>query len=125
MTIPYGVRVPTFLVSPWTMPGKGESRVLDHCSILKTVLARFAGGAKPFLADRVASSQTFEPYLSAPQPRMDVPAAEPLPDLPPEAPRVVFKASATATPTLSRRQMREGSVEFHELSGRLARMLGR
>jgi hypothetical protein len=125
MAIPYGVRVPTFLVSPWTMPGKGESRVLDHCSILKTVLARFANGAKPFLADRVAASQTFEPYLTAPQPRMDVPPAPPLQDLPIEVPRLLPGASAIATPTLSRRQMRKGPVEFHELGGRLARMLGR
>lgn len=125
MAIPYGVRVPTFLVSPWTMPGKGESRVLDHCSILKTVLARFAGGAKPFLSDRVAASQTFEPYLTAPQPRMDVPDAEPLQELPLEVPRLVPGASAIATPPLSRTQMRAGPVEFHELGGRLARMLGR
>lgn len=125
MAIPYGVRVPTFLVSPWTMPGKGESRVLDHCSILKTVLARFAGGTKPFLSDRVAASQTFEAYLTAPQPRMDVPDAEPLQDLPLEVPRLVSGASAIATPPLSRTQMRAGPVEFHELGGRLARMLGR
>ena len=48
----YGVRVPTFVVSPWTRAGKGPDIVLDHCSILKTVLARFCGTENPFFSDR-------------------------------------------------------------------------
>ena len=71
--IPYGVRVPTFVVTPWTAAGRGVSLTLDHCSILKTVLARFCGNEKPFLSDRVQASQSFEAYLTEDEPRMDVP----------------------------------------------------
>jgi phospholipase C len=31
MTIPYGLRVPTFVVSPWVSAGKGPDVILDHC----------------------------------------------------------------------------------------------
>jgi phospholipase C len=51
LTTFYGVRVPAFVVSPWTGRGKGPSVTLDHCSILKTVLARFLGAEKPFLSE--------------------------------------------------------------------------
>jgi hypothetical protein len=124
VSIPYGVRVPTFVVSPWVKRGKGPSLVLDHCSILKTVLARFGGG-EPFLSDRVRASHSFEAFLSETQPRMDVPPSPAIADLPIDPRRVVPGASAIITPPLSRKRMREGPVEFHELSGRLARMLGR
>ena len=74
LNIPYGVRVPIFVVSPWSTRGKGPSLTLDHCSILKTVLARFLGGDKPFLSDRVHASQTLNAFLSENQARMNVPA---------------------------------------------------
>jgi phospholipase C len=125
LTIPYGVRVPTFVVSPWTKRGKGEGITLDHCSILKTVLARFAGEDKPFMSDRVHVSQSFDAYLSEPAPPT---VDEPLPvleDLPIDVRRVVPGASAIETAPLSRKRMRQGPVDYHELSGRLARMLGR
>jgi hypothetical protein len=124
--IPYGVRVPTFVVSPWTKRGKGPSITLDHCSILKTVLACFAGDEKPFLSDRVRASHTFESFLTESEPRMDVEASPTLAKLPITAvPLVLPGASQIVTPPLMRKQMREGPVEFHDLTGRLARMLGR
>jgi hypothetical protein len=123
--IPYGVRVPTFVVSPWTMPGKGPSITLDHCSIIKTVLARFLGEVKPFLSDRVAASHSFESYLTAQQPRLDVPDADPLADLPFDDSSVTPYRSAIQTPPLSRKRMRQGPVDYHELTGMLARLLGR
>ena len=64
LQIAYGVRVPTFVISPWTMRGKGPRLVLDHCSILKSVLARFWGGEKPFLSDRVNASHSFDAFLT-------------------------------------------------------------
>jgi len=123
--IPYGVRVPTFVVSPWTMRGKGPNITLDHCSILKTVLARFCGGNKPFLNDRIRASRSFESFLTEDQPRMDVPAPPTLGELPLTVRLQVPGASEIVTPPLFRKQMREGPVDYHELSGRLARMLGR
>jgi phospholipase C len=123
--IPYGVRVPTFVVSPWTMRGKGPSITLDHCSILKTVLACFGGDEKPFLSDRVRASQSFESFLTEAEPRMDVEASPDLIKLPITVPLLLPGASQIVTPPLMRKQMREGPVEFHDLSGRLARMLGR
>src|SRR5262249_3685198 len=73
LVINYGLRVPTFVVSPWVPAGKGIDIVLDHCSILKTILARFCGETKPFVSDRVNASRTFDAYLSEPSPRMNVP----------------------------------------------------
>ncbi|MCB9646273.1 MAG: hypothetical protein H6730_06700 [Deltaproteobacteria bacterium] len=124
--IPYGVRVPTFVVSPWVAPGKGPGVVLDHCSILKTVLARFWGGDKPFLSDRVHAAHSFEAFLTEAAPRMDVPAPKPLDELPLDVRReVVSEHSRIETPPLSRAQMRRGPVDYHALSGRWARQLGR
>jgi phosphoesterase family protein len=37
----YGVRVPTFVVSPWVVPGSVDSTVFDHTSIAKTILLKF------------------------------------------------------------------------------------
>jgi hypothetical protein len=122
--VPYGVRVPTFVVSPWVAPGKGPSVILDHCSIIKTILARFCGEKKPFLNDRVHVSHSFEAYLTENAPR---PAATPpvLRDLPFTSGPPIAGASRIVTTPLFRKQMREGQVDYHEISGRLARMLGR
>jgi phospholipase C len=37
----YGVRVPTFLVSPWVESGAVSKAVYDHTSVLRTILRRF------------------------------------------------------------------------------------
>jgi len=125
ITIPYGVRVPTFVVSPWVKPGMGPRLTLDHCSILKTVLARFGGGSQPFLSDRVHVSHSFDAFLAEAEPRLDVPAPPALGTLPTTARRLTPGASQIITPPLSRQRMREGPVDYHDISGRLARMLGR
>jgi phospholipase C len=127
LIVPYGVRVPTFVVSPWTTSGKVNSElVLDHCSILKTVLARFLGAERPFLSDRVEASHSFEAFVNGAEPRMEV---GPLPDMkPPLSIGVRLAPSPTSrivTPPLSRAEMRAGPVDYHELSGRWARQLGR
>jgi phospholipase C len=119
----YGGRVPTFVVSPWTPAGEGPDVVLDHCSIAKTVLARFCGEAQPFVSDRINASRTFEAYVSAEQPRMNVaasPAMQPLP-----FPRRPGGPRAIETPPVSRRQMARGDADFHDVTGMLARLLGR
>jgi Phosphoesterase family len=120
---PYGVRVPTFVVSPWVPPGKGPDIVLDHCSILKTIVARFCGESRPFVSDRVEASRSFDSYLSESQPRTDVPPYPPLPPLPADEP--LRRGSTIVTRPVFRRQMRSGNVDFHDLTGMLARMLGR
>lgn len=123
--IPYGVRVPTYVISPWVTPGKGPSIVLDHCSIIKTVLARFCGDTKPFLSDRVHASHSFESFLDATEPMADPGPAPALRELSTTALRRISGASAIVTPPLYRKRMRAEHVDYHDLSGRLARMLGR
>lgn len=123
--VPYGVRVPTFVVSPWTMRGKGPAITLDHCSILKTVMARFMGTEKPFLSDRVAVSHSFDAFLTEAAPRLNVPEPPLLEDLPVGVRSGLNSASAIVTPALTRRRMRDGGVDYHDLSGRWARQLGR
>ena len=124
--VPYGVRVPTFVVSPWVPAGKGPSVTLDFCSILKTVLARFCGDTRPFLSDRVEASYTLEAFLTEPAPR-PIPAGLPTIDELPLTVRSggISPATAIGTAPLFRSQMIEGEVDSHELMGRLARMLGR
>ena len=119
----YGVRVPTFVVSPWTPAGKGPDIVLDHCSILKTILTRFCGQARPFVSDRVNASQTFDAYLSEQAPRMNVPASPALTSPP-------FEIASGGHPSIetkpiTRKQMLNGNVDFHDLSGMVGRLLGR
>ncbi len=125
LPIPYGVRVPTFVVSPWTAKGKPQSQVLDHCSILKTVLARFMGEGKPFMSDRVHAAQSFDAFLSEAAPR-DVPDfTGSLDPLPIGVRRAPSPTTRIVTPPLSRAAMRAGPVDFHDVTGRWARQLGR
>ena len=127
--IPYGVRVPTFLVSPWVAKGKVVSEVFDHCSILKTVLARFTGDARPFMSDRVEASRSFNEVLTETAPRMTVPNfAFPLPAPVPDPARKRTTPSRTTqivTPPITRREMDEGNIDYHSLTGWWARQLGR
>jgi phospholipase C len=125
MTTSYGLRVPTFVVSPWVPAGKGPDIILDHCSILKTVLARFCGDSRPFLTDRVHASRSFNAYLSAKEPRLDVPASPAMEPLPIGTQSRKFPGSAIDTEPMSSKKMRQGNVDAHELLGMLARMLGR
>lgn len=122
-SIPYGVRVPTFVVSPLVPAGKGPDIVLDHCSILKTILARFCGTNRPFLSDRVSASHTFNAFMTEQVPRLDIPLPPTLVSLPPED--VQHRGRAIATNPIFNRQMRAGNVDSHDLMGMVARMLGR
>jgi phospholipase C len=124
LSIPYGVRVPTFVVSPWTKPGKGPDLTLDHCSILKTVLACFFDG-KPFLSDRVSASNSFDAFLTESVPRVVPPFKTELDDLDEKERKRLAENSAIITRPLSRAAMRAGPVDYHDLTGRLARQLGR
>jgi phospholipase C len=130
MTIPYGLRVPTFVVSPWVPQGKGPDLVLDHCSIIKTILARFCGDDKPFLSDRVNASRSFESYLTLSEPRLtDVPSSPSLGN--PESPlrgrgeRRRSSNTAITTKPVIKKAMDEGEADYHDITGMLARMLGR
>jgi phospholipase C len=123
MTISYGLRVPTFVVSPWVPAGKGFDIPLDHCSILKTILARFCGPQKPFLTDRVNSSHTFDSFLTLTKPSLGQVSVPVLPTV--SSPRLPANGRQIVTRPLSTRIMQKGSVEFHDLTGALARMLGR
>ena len=123
MTIPYGLRVPTFVVSPWVPVGKGRDITLDHCSILKTILARFCGAEKPFLSNRVHASHTFESFLKEKKPRLNVPPSPALPSV--FAPERPPGGRAIVTKPLSRKAFAKGDVELHDLMGMLARLLGR
>ena len=122
LRINYGLRVPTFVVSPWVPAGKGPDIVLDHCSILKTILARFCGQDRPFLSARVNASRSFESYLSAATPRLNVPAS---PVMPLFNDQLQVQGPAIVTPPISREQMRSSHVDYHDLTGMLARQLGR
>jgi len=68
----YGVRVPALLVSPLVAPASVCHEVLDHTSIIKTILQRFChgdGGALPAMGARVAAAGSLEAALLLAQPR--------------------------------------------------------
>ena len=126
LTTPYGVRVPAFVVSPWVAAGKGPDITLDHCSILKTILARFCGATKPFLSDRVNASLSFDAFLTQAQPRLSgIPPSPSLPSSMSLGTNLRAEHAAIATKPVSRRALRERDADFHDLTGMLARMLGR
>ena len=54
----YGVRVPAFVVSPFTPRGSVSNTVYDHTSIIKTILLRFCqkNGQIPNMGARVANA---------------------------------------------------------------------
>lgn len=124
MTIPYGVRVPTFVVSPLVPAGKGPDVPLDHCSILKTILARFCGQDRPFLSDRVHASHTFDAFLTG-MPRMARTLRSPALTEAAVRPTRRSVARGIRTPPMSRKTMQTGDVDFRDVTGMLARMLGR
>jgi phospholipase C len=61
--IAYGVRVPAIVVSPW-VEKRCAHQVYDHCSILKTILARFCSDDPAILSDRVAFAADLGPLLT-------------------------------------------------------------
>jgi phospholipase C len=122
MTIPYGLRVPAFVVSPWAPAGKGPGITLDHCSVLKTILSRFCGAEKPFLSDRVEASLTFDSFLTETKPRLNVPPSPPLPTV--FAPERRPGGRAIIAKPVSRKAFERGEVESHDLTGMMARYWG-
>jgi phospholipase C len=68
----YGARVPALLVSPLLPPGSVCHDLLDHTSIIKTILQRFCqgvDGALPDMGARVAAAGSLGAALSLTQPR--------------------------------------------------------
>jgi phospholipase C len=68
-----GVRVPAFVISPWTTPGSVCDRVLDHTSIMKTILVRFRNQIIAFdrsrFGPRVNAAAHLGPALKATSPQ--------------------------------------------------------
>jgi hypothetical protein len=73
----------------------------------------------------VNASHSFDAFLTEAAPRMDVPPSPSLPSLPIDVRIAPSPTTRIITKPLSRKEMREGQVDFHDLSGRWARQLGR
>jgi hypothetical protein len=65
-----------------------------------------------FCADRVNASLTFNPVLTEVEPRFQVPPSPTLPSLPTRGP---FGPHAILSKALSRRALRDGDADFHDL----------
>ena len=69
----YGVRVPAFIISPWTKPGQlvfghdasagVDSLYFDSTSILKTIAKRFMSDFPPYMGDRYAAARDLSSVL--------------------------------------------------------------
>jgi phospholipase C len=72
----YGLRVPTFIVSPLVEPGDVSSKLFDHASIQATIQRTFLGPQAPDLGPRVSNAADVGPILARTQPRLDIPSLE-------------------------------------------------
>ena len=69
----YGVRVPTFLVSPWVEPAHVAKRVYDHTSTLRSVLLRFCRSPNvPSMGARTDNANDLGSVLTRATPRPPV-----------------------------------------------------
>ena len=118
--ITYGVRVPTFLISPLVEKGAVIKRQFDHASILKTILIKFCPNDRPFLSDRVNHAFDLGSALTLSQPRSDRPVPPTLPALPDV--RRGLAAMKPMRAVTSREITREDS-DWHEFMGVLSRQL--
>jgi phospholipase C len=59
----YGVRVPTFVISPWVDPGKVTDIMFDHTSIAKTIARCFMSANPPDMGERVAGADDLSRVL--------------------------------------------------------------
>jgi phospholipase C len=59
----YGVRVPTFVISPLVARGAASHIVFDHTSILKTIIRRFMSAPPPDMGSRVAAANDLSAVL--------------------------------------------------------------
>lgn len=74
----YGVRVPTFIVSPWVEPRSVSSTLFDHTSIIKTILLRFcqkSDGSIPDMGARVTAANHLGGLLTRSSPLPAPPVA--------------------------------------------------
>ncbi|HEY2356897.1 MAG TPA: alkaline phosphatase family protein, partial [Phenylobacterium sp.] len=61
----YGVRVPTFVVSPWVAGGTASKVIFDHTSIIKTIARRFMSANPPDMGERVAAANDLSAVIQA------------------------------------------------------------
>jgi phospholipase C len=67
----YGVRVPTFLASPYIDRGVPSRNIYDHTAITRTILQRFAPTKLQYMPERVRRSRHFGELL-LPAPRTSI-----------------------------------------------------
>jgi phospholipase C len=115
----YGVRVPTFIISPWVDKGAVMKRVVDHASILKTILVRFCASDRPFLSDRVHHAFDLGSVLTEPAPRNILKRPPELPTLPDSG----VHALAKAFRIIRKREITANGSDWHDFMEALARMV--
>ena len=71
----YGVRVPAVLVSPWIKAGTVFNTILDHTSVIRTVLKCF--GIKKTLTKREQNADDLSGAVNATAARTDIPVVTP------------------------------------------------
>jgi phospholipase C len=81
LDVPFGLRVPTFLISPYVEAGSVFKQKLDHTSIIKSILLRFCNQTRPFISDRVEYANSFGGALRS-EPKTKVTNSPALPTLP-------------------------------------------
>jgi phospholipase C len=115
----YGLRVPTFIISPLVKKGAVIKRVVDHASILKTILIKFCASDRPFMSDRVHHALDLGPALSRSKPRAITSQPRDLPPLP----DLRTLAAAKAFRIIHKHEITSDDSDFHDFMEVLSRMV--
>jgi phospholipase C len=117
-----GLRVPTFLVSPYVKKGGILKTKLDHTSILKSILARFCGRQKPYISQRVKYANSLERAITS-EFRKIKSEPRPLPPLSDDGSSARRRASGSVNDfeIMTKQKISGESADFHELMSFLGR----
>jgi phospholipase C len=123
-TINYGVRVPTFLISPYVKKGGVFKQILDHTSILKTILIRFCGDSRPFMSDRVNHAYGLGGALNSEfrNVQENSPSLPTLPDMRTFGQTRTFRPQ-TKFKIMSKKDLTSKDADFHDYLAFLGRMV--
>ncbi|MBK9015474.1 MAG: hypothetical protein IPM82_16205 [Saprospiraceae bacterium] len=123
-SVQFGLRVPTFLISPYAKKGSVFKAPLDHTSILKSILIRFCEGERPYMGPRVDHTKNFGDALTS-QRRINIPQSPKLAQT--EEMKKVFtlndlKKFYTNFKPVSKSSLTSAEADFHDFMAVLSRM---
>ncbi len=116
-----GLRVPTFLISPYVKRGSVVKTKLDHTSILKSIIVRFCNEKKPFISDRVRYANSFGEAITSELRNIEN-RSPILPELP-NMRRLRSSVLADNFKPMTKESLSDKKADFHEFMSFLRRVV--